>query len=76
MPTDRSIIDAASGGALVDKTPEAARQLISNMVANSKQFGTRRDFATKRVNEVSIFNLENKVNDLTSLVRSLAMYNR
>jgi hypothetical protein len=22
MPTDRSIIDAASGGALVDKTPE------------------------------------------------------
>jgi hypothetical protein len=36
MPTDRSIIDAASGGALVDKTPEAARQLISNMAANSK----------------------------------------
>ena len=25
MPTDRSIIDAASGGALVDKTLEAAR---------------------------------------------------
>jgi len=36
MPTDCSIIDAASGGALVDKTPEAARQLISNMAANSK----------------------------------------
>jgi hypothetical protein len=28
MPTDRNIIDAASGGALVDKTLEAARQLI------------------------------------------------
>jgi hypothetical protein len=40
MPTDHSIIDVASGGALVDKTPEVARQLISNMVANSKQFGT------------------------------------
>jgi len=25
MPTDHSIIDAASGGALVDKTPEVAR---------------------------------------------------
>ena len=25
MPIDRSIIDAASGGALVDKTPGAAR---------------------------------------------------
>jgi len=73
MPTDRSIIDAASGRALVDKTPEAARQLISNMAANSKQFGG--DFANKRVNEVSISNLENKVNDLTSLVHSLACRN-
>jgi len=75
MPTDRSIIDAASGGALVDKTPEAARQLISNMAANSKQFGTLGDFSNKRVNEVSISNLESKVNDLTSLVRSLACGN-
>jgi len=75
MPIDRSIIDTASGGALVDKTPEAARQLISNMAANSKQFGTRGDFANKRVNEVSISNHENKVNDLTSLVRFLACGN-
>ena len=75
MPTDRSIIDVASGGALVDKTPEAARQLILNMAANSKQFGTRGDFANKRVNKVSISNLENKVNDLTSLLRSLACGN-
>jgi hypothetical protein len=36
MPTDRSIIDATSGGALIDKTPEAARHVISNMAANSK----------------------------------------
>ena len=75
MPTDHSIIDAVIGGALVDKTPEATRQLISNMAANSKQFGTRGDFSNKRVNEVSISNLENKVNDLTSLVCSLACGN-
>jgi hypothetical protein len=75
MPTDCSIIDVASGGALVDKTPEAARQLISNMAANSKQLGTRGDFTNKPVNEVSISNLENKVNDLTSLVCSLACGN-
>jgi hypothetical protein len=75
MPTNHSIIDAASGGALVDKMPEAAHQLISNMGANSKQFSTRVDFLSKRVNEVSIFNLENKVNDLTSLVCSLACGN-
>jgi len=75
MPIDHSIIDAASRGALVDKTPEAARQLISNIAANSKQFGTHGDFANKRLNEVSISNLEIKVNDLTSLVRSLACGN-
>jgi hypothetical protein len=45
------------------------------MAANSKQFGTRGDFANKRVNEVSISNLENKVNDLTSFVHSLACGN-
>jgi hypothetical protein len=28
MPTDGNIIDAVNGGALVDKTLEAARQLI------------------------------------------------
>jgi hypothetical protein len=28
MPTDGNIIDAANGGALVDKTLETARQLI------------------------------------------------
>jgi hypothetical protein len=75
MPTDCSIIDVASGGALIDKTPEAARQLISNMATNSKQFGTRGDFPSKRVNEADISNLENKVNDLTSLVHSLACGN-
>jgi hypothetical protein len=36
MPTDQSIIDAANGGALVDKTPKAKCQLISNMAAISK----------------------------------------
>jgi len=75
MSTDRSIIDVASGEALVDKTPKAARQLISNMTANAKQFGTHGDFTSKHVNEVSISNLENKVNDLTFLVRFLACEN-
>ncbi|XP_019183634.1 PREDICTED: uncharacterized protein LOC109178454 [Ipomoea nil] len=38
FPMDRGMIDAASGGALVDKTPDAARNLIANMAANSQQF--------------------------------------
>ena len=38
---DRSMIDAASGGALMDKALIATRQLISNMATNYQQFGTR-----------------------------------
>ncbi|RDX72998.1 hypothetical protein CR513_47453, partial [Mucuna pruriens] len=41
MMMDRSMIDAASGGALMDKTPAVARHLISNMASNTQQFGTR-----------------------------------
>ena len=36
LPMERSMIDTASGGAVVDKTPEAIRLLISNMSANSQ----------------------------------------
>jgi len=45
------------------------------MTANSKQFGTCGDFPSKHVNEVSISNLKNKVNDLTSFMRSLVCGN-
>ena len=38
LSMDRSMIDAASGGALVDLTPVAAKNLISNMATNSQQF--------------------------------------
>ena len=51
---DKSMIDAISGGALVDKTPDQVRQLISNMVANSQQFGTRYEATpVKCVHEVT-----------------------
>ena len=36
LPMERSMIDTASGGALVDKTPKFARLSISNMAANSQ----------------------------------------
>ena len=51
---DRSMIDAAIGGALVDKTPMEARNLIANMAANSQQFGDRHETPIRRVNEVGI----------------------
>ncbi|XP_073133775.1 uncharacterized protein [Henckelia pumila] len=37
-----SMLDAASGRVFVDKTAQAARNLIDNMTANSQQFGTNR----------------------------------
>ncbi|RDX76044.1 hypothetical protein CR513_44016, partial [Mucuna pruriens] len=38
---DRSMTDAASGEALMDKMPVVARHLISNMASNTQQFGIK-----------------------------------
>ena len=78
LPMDRSMVDAASGGALVDKTPAAARDLIANMAANAQQFGTRVITSTRGVNEVHVSHadqqrMEHRIDELTSLVRQLAM---
>ena len=69
------MINVASGGALVDKTPKATRNLITNMAANSQQFGTRLDPPSKHVNEVNISSLEQQIASLTSLVRQMAVGN-
>ena len=68
------MIDAASGGALVDKTPDAARALISNMAANSQQFGTR-SATPMKVNEVTttLSNVDQKITELTAFVHKLAI---
>jgi hypothetical protein len=72
---DRNMIDVASGGALVDKTPEAARNLVANMAANSQQFGTRLDLPSKHVNEVNISSLVQQIVSLTSLVCQMVVGN-
>ncbi|RDX95317.1 hypothetical protein CR513_22176, partial [Mucuna pruriens] len=58
---DRSMIDAANRGALMDKTPPAARHLISNMASNTQQFGIKGLSQSRMLIE------------LTSLVRQLAI---
>jgi len=45
MAIDRQMIDVASGGALVDKRPFAARQLIEIMASNNQQLHTGSNFA-------------------------------
>ena len=46
------MIDAASGGALVNKIPVEARNLFNLMAQNTQQFGAR-ESQVKRVNEIS-----------------------
>ena len=69
-PMDRSMIDAASGGALMNKTPQEAKDLIVNMAANTQQFGTRQDM--RRVNEVSSSSLEQQISANTQQISNLA----
>nr|XP_027101695.1 uncharacterized protein LOC113722619 [Coffea arabica] len=72
---DRSIIDAASGGALVNKTPQEARELIEGMAENSQQFSTREDVPIRRVNEVETPSIQQQLNELTAFVRQQAVRN-
>ncbi|XP_071918901.1 uncharacterized protein [Coffea arabica] len=71
--TDRSIIDAASGGALANKTPREAWDLIEAMAENSQQFGFRESNPTRRVNEAETSSVQQQLSELTSVVRQLAM---
>ncbi|KAF7841855.1 hypothetical protein G2W53_004153 [Senna tora] len=42
-PTERGMLDAASGGSIVDKTPTEAREIVSTMAAASQDFGDSQD---------------------------------
>ncbi|RDY14407.1 hypothetical protein CR513_00511, partial [Mucuna pruriens] len=71
MMMDCSMIDVASGGALMDKTSTIARHLILNMASNTQGAITNRV-----VNEVGVVDnvrLENQLTELTSLVRQLTI---
>jgi len=81
MAIDRQMINAASGGALVDKTPVAAKQLIEIMASNNQQFHTRSNFATpvRGVHEMTTNYAANhaqmkaQLHDLISMMKQLTM---
>ncbi|XP_027069358.1 uncharacterized protein [Coffea arabica] len=70
---ERSIIDAASGGALANKTMKEAWELIEAMAENSQQFGFRESNPTRRVNEIETSSIQQQLSELTFVVRQLAM---
>nr|XP_027077154.1 uncharacterized protein LOC113700925 [Coffea arabica] len=73
LPPNRNLIDAASGGVLMNKTPQDAWKLIERMAENSQQFGTREDVHTHRVNEVTVSSIQQQISELTSAIRQLVV---
>ncbi|KAG8493733.1 hypothetical protein CXB51_011200 [Gossypium anomalum] len=65
-----NMVDAASGGALVNMTPQQARDLISTMAANSQQFRANPE-TPRRVHQLSNSTLEDKTDRLTNIMSSL-----
>ncbi|KAH6759202.1 hypothetical protein C2S51_019437 [Perilla frutescens var. frutescens] len=49
QPEARSMVDAASGGALMNKTPDEAMTLIANIADNNQQFG---EYGSRKVAEI------------------------
>ncbi|CAN6547391.1 unnamed protein product [Malus baccata var. baccata] len=72
LPIERQMLDASAGGALVDKTPTAAKTLIANRALNAQQYegvGQRSTTRQHQVNEVSaITELQNQMANLTTLI--------
>ncbi|CAN6552317.1 unnamed protein product [Malus baccata var. baccata] len=72
LPIERQMLDASAGGALVDKTPMAAKTLIANRALNAQQYegvGQRGTPRQHQVNEVNaITKLQNQMANLTTLL--------
>ncbi|XP_068304260.1 uncharacterized protein [Pyrus communis] len=71
FPIERQMLDASTGGALVDKTPVAAKVLIANRALNAQQYEGvgQRDTPRQQVNEASaISEIQSELANLTMLV--------
>ncbi|KAL0284332.1 UNVERIFIED_CONTAM: hypothetical protein Sangu_2832300, partial [Sesamum angustifolium] len=66
------MVDATSGGTLIDKTPDEVQHLISTMAENYRQYGYHMDRGAPSVNEVSTYDLAEKLSKLTVFVHQLA----
>lgn len=77
--SDRSIIDAASEGALANQKPREAWEFIEAIVENSQQFRFRESnpplLPTRRVNKIETSSTQQQLSELTSFVRQLAVGN-
>ncbi|MCO6516323.1 MAG: retrotransposon gag domain-containing protein, partial [Snodgrassella sp.] len=75
LPLERQMLDASAGGALVDKTPMAAKILIANRALNAQQYEGigQRDMPRQQVHEVSSSSdIQSQLANLTSIVSQMA----
>ncbi|CAN6567510.1 unnamed protein product [Malus baccata var. baccata] len=75
LPLERQMLDASAGGALVDKTPMAAKILIANRALNAQQYEGvgQRGPPRQQVHEVSsTSNSQSQLANLTSIVSQMA----
>ncbi|KAM1002834.1 hypothetical protein ACFX2C_003220 [Malus domestica] len=75
LPLECQMLDASAGGALVDKTPMAAKVLIANRALNAQQYEGvgQRGPPRHQVHEVSTTSdLHSQLANLTSLVSQMA----
>ncbi|XP_040968596.1 uncharacterized protein [Gossypium hirsutum] len=70
LPMEMKMIDAASGGTLVNMTPQGERELISTMATNSQQYRPNSELI-RWVNGVNVSTLEDKLDKLTNVVQTL-----
>ncbi|KAM1331215.1 hypothetical protein ACFX14_043846 [Malus domestica] len=74
LPIERQILDASAGGALVDKTPMAAKILIANRALNAQQYEGvgQRGTPRQQVHEVSSkSDIHSQIANLTSIVSQM-----
>ncbi|CAN6552340.1 unnamed protein product [Malus baccata var. baccata] len=75
LPLERQMLDASAGGALVDKTPLAAKILIANRALNAQQYEGvgQRGPPRQQVHEVSsTSDIHSQLANLTSIVSQMA----
>ncbi|CAN6546972.1 unnamed protein product [Malus baccata var. baccata] len=75
LPLERQMLDASVGGALVDKTPMAAKILIANRALNAQQYEGvgQRGPPRQQVHEVSsTSDIHSQLANLTSIVSQMA----
>ncbi|CAN6547335.1 unnamed protein product [Malus baccata var. baccata] len=76
LPIERQMLDASTGGALVDKTPTAAKTLIANRALNAQQYegvGQRSNPRQHQVNE-GTQNRDKRMDELEKQVGQIAEF--